>query len=433
MSVNKLSRHSGTTRTATFASAGLPAAMFLMSTKAHAQEVPPLPAPPPSDTTTEAAAAPEPTATPALPTASEPKWYDTISLGAFVDTYYSQNWQAPRPNQNANRYHAFEPNTGFSLAWVGVDASMEPAPVGATIQLRFGPSVPNLTLADFNVPGGIGYVQNGYVSWRPEGKDGKLTLILGKFDTIYGAEVAPSQLNINYTRGALYNLAQPFFHTGLRADYVASDQWTFKVLVANGWNNTLDNNRGKSLGAQASYTPVENATFSLGYMGGPEEDDVKAVAALPAGMGAVTQTANTGAEGRWRHLVDAIADVKVTPALRVVANADYVTQSAVDATSGTDKTVRWYGAAVYGRYAISDMFAGAVRGEWLRDDDGQLTRQPLTLWTGTLTLEAAVNKYLLIRLDNRADVANESVFQKGLSDTSKTQFTSTLGVVAKTS
>ena len=43
----------------------------------------------------------------------------------------------------------------------------------------------------------------------PGGKGSPITLDFGKFDTIYGAEVAESQDNINYTRGVLYWFGQP--------------------------------------------------------------------------------------------------------------------------------------------------------------------------------------------------------------------------------
>ncbi len=367
------------------------------------------------------------------PAPADKKWYDVINLGAFVDAYYSENWNAPRPNAGANLYHPYTANTGFGMAWVGLDASVDPDPVGATLQLRFGPGVPNLALGDFTVPGGIGFVQNGFVSWRPQGKDGKLTLIAGKFDTVYGAEVAQSHLNFNYTRGFLYNLAQPFFHTGLRADIQLSDALTLKVMAVNGWNNTVDNNRGKSIGAQFSATPKEGYTFSLGYMGGPEENGVVAVPALPGGAAGGT-VRNVGADSRLRHLVDIVADMKVTPELRVVVNGDFVTQTIVDSATGADKSVAWFGAALLARYAFSDVWAAAVRGELLRDKDGQISApnvNPLTLYTGTLTLEAAPHKNLILRLDNRLDAADEAVFST-IHSTSKTQFTTTLGIVAKT-
>jgi hypothetical protein len=363
--------------------------------------------------------------------APETKWYDAINLGAFVDAYYSQNWNGPRSNSNVNTFQPYTNNTGFNLAWIGLDASVDPAPVGATLQLRFGPAVPNLALGDFAIPGGIGFVQNGFVSWKPQGKDGKLTLMLGKFDTVYGAEVAQSQLNMNYTRGYLYNLAQPFFHTGLRADLALTEMLSLKLLAVNGWNNTIDNNKGKSIGAQITITPAEQAAISVGYMGGPEESDLVAVpatATTPA-----TTVPNIGANSRFRHLVDVVADLKPTKDFRVVVNGDYVTQAAANPVGPSDITQSWYGAAILARYAFTDVWAAAVRGEYIKDKDGFITATGVdtALVTGTLTLEAAPHKMLLIRLDNRIDSSDQESFQT-LHGTSKSQFTTTLGVVAKT-
>ncbi len=378
-------------------------------------------------------------------------WYQRVSLEAFVDTYFSHNWRSPRPNSSANTYHPFDPHSGFGLAWLGLDAGMDPDPVGATLQLRFGPSVPNLALADWSLPGGIGFIQNGYVSLRPGGSSGPVTIVAGKFDTVFGAELAQSQLNMNYTRGFLYTLAQPFFHTGLRVDVQATEKLAFKVLAVNGWNNTLDNNRGKTFGCQASYTPLDEATISLGYLGGPEEDDVTT---LNCGTGqvfdAVTSTCtqsgnaptdaatsgkveNTGAESRWRHMADLVLDVKPTKQLRLVANGTYATQTV--AVGSLDQPVSWVGAAFYARYALTPEWAGALRGEVLNDPDGQITApntKPVSLYTGTVTLDYSPVSKLLVRLDNRIDAATEAVYAAKLTGTAKSQLTTTLGVVVKT-
>jgi hypothetical protein len=407
---------------------------------------PPVATPPPATPPASGAAGtvapgatPAPGAAEPAPGAKEPetKWYDAVKVGAFVDAYYSQNWNAPRVNANANTFHPYSNNTGFNLAWVGLDMSVDPAPVGATLQLRFGPAVPNLALGDFAIPGGVGFVQNGFVSWKPQGKDGKITLVLGKFDTVYGAEVAQSHLNLNYTRGYLYNLAQPFFHTGLRADIAASELVTLKLLAVNGWNNTIDNNQGKSFGAQIALTPSEEVTFSLGYMGGPEEANTLATPAVPA---TPTQPAvpagtarNPGADSRWRHLVDIVGEVKPVKGLRLIVNADYVTQSVANPAGPDDISQSWYGAAAFARYQFTELFAAAVRGEYINDKDGFITAsgKEISLYTGTLTLETAPHKNILIRLDNRMDAASEAAFTT-LNGTSKSQFTTTLGVVAQT-
>ena len=94
--------------------------------------------------------------------------------------------------------------------------------------------------------------------------------------------------------------------------------------------------------------------------------------------------------------------------------------------------VSWFGAAALARYTLTEAFAVAVRGEIIRDKDGQISApntRPLTLYTATLTLQAQPHKNLMLRLDNRLDAADEVVFST-LHGTSKTQFTTTLGAVA---
>jgi hypothetical protein len=410
---------------------------------AVAQDPPPAQgAPPPDPKAPAPAGAPAPADTaahapPAEPAAEKetPDWlawlpalYKQASFRAYVDTFYSLNWRFPRPNGGVNLYHPYEPSTGFGLAWFGADLSFDPDPVGGQVSLRLGPAVPNLALGDFNLPGGIGYLQDAFVSWRPGGKDGKFTVYAGKFSTIYGAEVAPSQDNINYTRGALYNLAQPFFHTGLRADWQATDALVLKFMAVNGWNNTLDNNLGKSFGLQAGYSIGGKVGLFLGYMTGPEQADT-AIVTDPMNPADTQKVAVPGANGRFRHLIDFVADINPSPAFRILVNGDFVAEPLDTATA------LWYGASVMAKWQATDVFGLGLRGEILRDDSAQITAPntgDLLLGTVTLTLEAAPSKYLLVRLDNRVDVANERIFPARLDNVSASQFTTTLGIVGKT-
>ena len=91
-------------------------------------------------------------------------------------------------------------------------------------------------------------------------------------------------------------------------------------------------------------------------------------------------------------------------------------------------------------YTVSDMFAASVRGEYYADPQGYTTNfyvpraadTNLNFKSFTLTLAGTPTPNLVIKLDNRIDMANDDVFQKKLRDTSKTQFTTTLGLVATT-
>lgn len=379
------------------------------------------------------------------PAPKEPAWYERVRVGAFVDAYYAHSWKAPKPAGTPTTFRAFDQYKGFNVAWFGLDTAIDPEPVGFVGQLRFGSATPNLALGDAaGQASGLAVVQQAYGAYRPGGSDGKLTLIFGKFDTVYGHEVPQSHLNINYTRGALFNLGQPFFHTGLRADYLATKELTLKFLLVNGWNNSVDNNTGKSAGISAAFVPNDKIAITVGYLGGPEQNDTVQTAADPTTTPPTpaSTSAVKGANGRMRHLADVVVDLRPVDPLRLVVNGTYVSEKIVHADD-TKHTAGWYGGALLARVGIGEKLGVAARGEYFVDAKHGVPTGGLfvgadgnpkkgTIITGTLTLEALPTKNLLLRLENRLDQASEKVFADGLSGSTKQQLTTTLGLVVKT-
>jgi hypothetical protein len=404
-------------------------------------------------------------AEPPAPEANEPKWYETFAFRVFADSYFSLNYNAPKPQSSGNSViRAFDTSNGFAVAWAGFDISHAAEPIGGTVSLRFGPSAQRYNsscVGKCDADYGLQNVKQAFASFRPGGKGSPLTLDFGKFDTIYGAEVAESQDNINYTRGVLYWLGQPAFHTGLRANLAITNNLSARALVVNGWNNTIDNNTGKTFGAQlTAHAPRSDShewiAASLGYLGGPERDDTINVQ-CPAGSvfdpdsengcspgtgksssGTVDRPGNNSSG--WRHFIDLLITSDPTDSLHLVLNADYATEKQRDGDFLTTFTAHsWLGAMLGARYLVCDKFAVAGRGEIYHDEDGVTTGSvygiPITgatIYTGTVTLDLLPSKNLLIRLDNRLDYSTKEMFPKGVRDLSGTLFTSTLGVVVTT-
>ncbi len=378
-------------------------------------------------------------------------WYDAISFKAFADGYAAVNYNFPKPQSGRNTFRAYDVSNGFALAWVGLDASYDPDPVGGTLALRFGPQA--AIYAGGDADAGLENVKQAFASWKPASS---LTFDFGKFDTLYGAEVADSQGNFNYTRGALYWLGQPLFHTGLRATVAFRDELALKAMVVNGWNNSVDNNAGKSYGLQLAYTG-KLASAYVGWLGGPEQSDTTTLpcaadTAFDAGTGGCVASPGAAPSANpldaggaddfkaWRHLVDIVVSVNATDSLSLLFNADYGTQG-TRTSSGTGYTTTnqsWYGAMLAGRYQLDPVWAVAVRGEYYKDNNGLTSGvDGLALTTATLTLEAKPSPNLILRLDNRADLALDAtgtthVFDKGIRDSASHQLTTTLGVVVTT-
>ena len=438
----------------------------------------PAPAPPPIEAApTEAPAAdPEPDLPPAESySEGGDSWYDAIEFSAFVDAYFSLNYNFPKPQQGKNVLRAFDTTNGFALSWVGVNATYPADPVGGTVSLRFGPTAHTIGTGCFATDvshcdsgQGLENVKQAFASWKPAGADSMLQLDLGKFDTPYGAEVAESHLNMNYTRSMLF-ASQPVFHTGLRASFAVSDAFDFKLLVVNGWNNSIDNNAGKSFGAQFNFH-LKNGDdgdllgVSLGYMGGPERDDQVTVtcatgtkfdAASPSGCSPGTASnasqvtssidrASSNSKG-LRHLVDLVVAANPIERLRLILNADLGYEKLRNPDNLTAfNSSRYYGVMLGARVAIIDQFGVAVRGEYFHDAKptlggvsagGFISPFPVNdidLVGGTITLDLLPSDNLTIRLDNRLDWASRQIFSSGVRDNTGTQFTSTLGVVAHT-
>lgn len=385
-------------------------------------------------------------ADPAVSKEEESNWYDDVSLGLFADAYAGVNFNVPRPAAAPNTFRAFDPTNGFALHWAGLNLNYEGEAFGATVALRFGPGAVIYNGGD--VQQGLAFAKQAFATWKPQAAKGRLRFDMGKFDTLYGAEVAESQSNFNYTRGVLNWLGQPFFHTGLRAGFDVTDAWSLTLIAVNGWNNSVDNNFGKSGGAQIGWSPSDKVGVYLGYLTGPENDRRVAVdcdldTALdgasgrcvdaPGAEASSTELTQRGSERRFRQFGDVIIAINPTNRLSFVLNADLGYDEVIsNPVTGEFDRVVWYGGALGARYQFTPRFASALRGEGYQDLQGFTIPTPAMIGTGTLTLEFAPVEQVLLRLDSRYDGSNEPLFAAGLDDARNQQVTLTLGAVVMT-
>ncbi|MBM4363049.1 MAG: outer membrane beta-barrel protein, partial [Deltaproteobacteria bacterium] len=360
-----------------------------------------------------------------------------LKLSFFGDAFFS--FQSAAAGTAAPWHRAYDSSSpaldnrnGFGLAFVGMDATYSAGDYGATASLRFGPGVPQFYATDTGALG-IDNIVQGYVTWLPTEK---LTLDLGQFGTPFGAEVAESWKNLNYTRGGLYYGMQPFWHTGLRANYQFSDAVGLKVLAVNGVNTTILDDETPSVGAQLALVPADGLSIALGGLVNPYTEDKVSTSVF-----------------------DRFFDVVVTASFgdaTIIFNADYNQNVAPD---GAGDDTSWYGLSLAGGYKLSDKFGVALRGEYLVDADNQLygwgagddgpdgvagtpddvaadpdAADPVSVITGTLTLDyrPAANSNLVLRLDNRVEQSNRDIYFDREGAATKTWFTSTVGMVVNT-
>jgi hypothetical protein len=134
-------------------------------------------------------------------------------------------------------------------------------------------------------------------------------------------------------------------------------------------------------------------------------------------------------------MIDFVADLNPTSALRFLLNGDYRTED-----YGTHNG-SIYGANLVIKYGFTDAFSGALRGEYYHDEHGDTlgTGMKTDIEDGTLSLNYTVGSHLAFMLDGRYDHAStpdvpnaQGIFQKNAAEASEGQFTATLGVIAST-
>lgn len=361
-----------------------------------------------------------------------------LKLSAFVDANYGFQTQARDTPSPAHRAYAFNhwvanddvnrgfAQNGFGLSFAGIDASYDGGQLGATISFRAGPSVPIFYAGDTG-PLGIENITQAYATWTPTQE---LSIDFGQFSTIFGAEVAESWQNLNYTRGGLYYAMQPFWHTGMRATLSPNDKVAVTGMIVNGVNSIHDDNDSPSLALQLSVTP--NDAFSLA-----------------AGWLTTLKPSTDG--GVFDNFFDLVAALTVER-FSLVLNADLTVNAdkrveTPDYIQTVDNPMFW-GVSLAAGYQATDLFGLAIRAEYLSDSDNQLYQVPQTYEgvafpgttetnvvtvTGTLDFKPVEGSdNLIIRWDNRIETSNEDIFFNRSSNETNVWFGSVLGVVVTT-
>jgi len=324
-------------------------------------------------------------------------FFKKTQVTGYVDGYYGYNLNEPEDqsvglrgvNTNHNSFQFNAAKLSFNRPLAG------PGTFGYRVDLVYGP------LADsFNVPfepANAGFsvqrnILNGYVSYAvPVGRG--LNIDFGKFTTFIGAEVFDTIDNWNYQQGILFSFAQPYYHTGLRATYAASDKVGLGFYLVNGWNNSFDNNKAKSLGFSVTWTPNSKFQLIQNYLGGPEK---------------------TGINSDWRHLYDGILTATLNKNVALKFNYD-IGMDRNAFPSSPQQNAKWQGIASSIRLSTADgRIALAPRFEYLNDAQGFSTSTvPQSLKTLTLTNEYRIKPNFSAKLEYRYDFSNQNVFKKG--------------------
>ncbi len=396
--------------------------------------------------------APDSQAPPASTAATAaPAWsIGPIDFSGAVDAYYS--WNFNHPADRANFLYNFNvPANQFSLNYAKIAMSHTADPVGFEFDIGYGDTTKLISSVSSDT-GFDQYVEQAYATFKPKRARG-FEFDFGKFVTSAGAEVIESYSNWNYSRSLLFSFAIPYYHMGLRTSWPMGKHLTAGFQVVNGWNNSVDNNSGKTLGANLTAT-FKKFTWAGVWYGGPE---------------------NAGTNQGWRELYD--TTLTLTPSSKVSAYINYdfgenrnynnafyffppVGTPVIDFPDGS--LSKWQGVAGALHLQATPKLAFTPRVEWFDDKSGSQTMGaafypgapyglvppiPQQIKEVTITGEYKLLEGLMWRAEYRHDWSNQPFFEVGTrpcdaSDTatscpgdyglgtSKKQDTITLAVVA---
>jgi len=327
-------------------------------------------------------------------------FFKNTELSGFVDFYYGYNFNKVDPMlRNFDVHH-----NSFSLNLAEVALEKKPTADsrgGFRVDLDYGPTAAIVAGAE-PVKGQAAIFQNiqqAYLSYLAPTGSG-LQIDFGKFVTPFGYEVIESKDNWNYSRSLLFALAIPYDHVGVRGTYSVNDKVSLAAYLVNGWNNSVDNNSGKTFIGQVTLKPTSAFTIIENYGIGPEQTSPL-----------------TGV----RQLSDTVATYTVNKQTSLAANFDYGHDNSSHQT--------WSGVAAYLRYQPNDWFALTPRYEYLNDKDSFMTGIVQKPQEFTATFEFKHKDGVIARAEYRADFSNQSFFVKDSGATSKSQSTFTIGMI----
>lgn len=297
-----------------------------------------------------------------------------FSFSGSVDAYFRQNITGPNGEEAISPNTSFANQNGFALGMANAIISYKGEKVGAVADLVYGPRGAD---AVFESDPSANIINQLYVYWNVSDK---VTLTLGNFNTFLGYEVISPVANFNYSTSYMFSYG-PFSHTGIKMDYVITDDWSLLLAFMNNndlteFNPTNDYTVGAQIGFKGTY---------LNFLYGPQ------------------------------FQIDLTTGFDLTNKFFLGVNSTYY----------DDDDGSFYGAALYPQYQLSDSFALGFRAEYFVEMDGGVgaiggydSEGDANVFDFTLTGNYSIGDLMIIP-EFRLDSTSEETFMDNDMDPSK--------------
>ncbi len=335
---------------------------------------------------------------------------ESTDFSGWVNSSYTYNFQNTANDgiigqNNGIAFHNDSNAFKMNQAWFVMDkAPTEEGRGGFHIDLLFGSDADTLNGEEIdrdNILGNDGVeIFTAYASYLAPVGPG-LQIDMGEMGTLIGAEVVQAPYNFNITRGQVWNI-QPITHTGVIGSMDFDNGIGLALGVVNdGFSDaSFDTDNNKTITGQLSYAD-EYFTAAVSMIWGSPLSD-------PNGRLVNDEDAKTG-------LLDVLLTTEPSDNLQLWLNFDFgwKRDDFIQRPSGRKRNLpnsEVYALAVAGRLAVLDSTGIALRGEFLKEDDGYLMLGSgdgdSELYTFTATVDHALTDNLVARLEGRFDWAD---------------------------
>jgi hypothetical protein len=324
-------------------------------------------------------------------------------IGGLADLYVSGNFNHPASGLNQAREFDFTANQP-AIELVRLTLAHKPKRIGFRLDAILGDTSDAYFAADpasKQYPNASDFFSHiGQVFFSVVAPTRRyLSIEVGKFNTPVGLEDNESWSNWNYSRGLLFDFAEPTLHTGIRLTFMPTSKLGISLFWINGWNANFIGNDLRSYAAAATWKPLESLELTLVYMGGLEHPP----------------TRPTDPQLTFRNTLSAYLIYAPLPWLSLAAGIDY----------GNDRArggVTFWGVAGYLQFHPKPWLFLAARGEYFSDPDGFTTGTAQNLAEGTANIDVQGKSGRLIltaRLEYRHDFSTVNFFEHGTRPASR--------------
>jgi hypothetical protein len=287
----------------------------------------------------------------------------TVTVGAFVDTYYAWDFNRPGPG-NFDRSFTTQParHDEFNVNLALVEVKLTGERVRGHLGLQAGTAVQSNyagepRLGSISGPELARHVEEAVAGVRV---GPGLWVDAGIYLSHIGQESWISRDNPTYSRSLIADYS-PYYETGVKLTWSATPRLTAQLNLVNGWQNISETNTDKAVGLRLDY--AVSSHLALGYsnfIGNEMLDTVpsrlrlfnEGFALITAGNTSLWLTADVGrqqrAGGGWSTWYGgaAIGRVKVTPTVAIAGRVErYSDPDGVIVSTGTPNAFRVSGAS----------------------------------------------------------------------------------------